>query len=50
VSKGFIIIDNVANFADWESLEEKADYCKQIGSSNFSLLRFDSIDNFLTQI
>lgn len=49
VSKGFIIIDNVANFADWESLEEKADYCKQQGSSNFSLLRFDSIDNFLTQ-
>ena len=49
VSKGFIIIDNVSNFTDWELLEEKADYCKQLGSSKFSLLRFDSIDNFLTQ-
>ena len=50
VSKGFIIIDHVSNFVEWELLEEKADHCKRMGSSNFSLLRFDSIDNFLTQI
>ena len=50
VSKGLVIIDNPNNFDNWGKLTDIADRYVRISDNGYSLLRFDSIDNFLTRI
>jgi len=50
VSKGLVIIDSPNNFDNWGKLTDIADRYVRISDNGYSLLRFDSIDNFLTQI
>ena len=50
VCNGFAIIDSPDNFKNWNRLVEVSDWNERLSDNGYSFLRYDSIDNFISQI